>query len=82
MHISLTPELENIIKQKVGSGLYGNASEVVRDALRQMDKYDQLFYELKREQLLKALEEGENSGNSKITVMDIINEIKSEKPAS
>lgn len=35
MHISLTPELENAVKAKVQSGLYNNASEVVRDALRQ-----------------------------------------------
>ena len=82
MHISLTKELESIIKEKVGSGLYGNASEVVRDALRQMDRYDQLFYDLKREQLLKALEEGENSGQSKVTVRDIINEFQSDTSIS
>jgi antitoxin ParD1/3/4 len=35
MHISLTPELENAVKSKVKSGLYNNASEVVREALRQ-----------------------------------------------
>jgi antitoxin ParD1/3/4 len=35
MHISLTPELENAVKAKVQSGLYNNASEVVREALRQ-----------------------------------------------
>lgn len=35
MHISLTPELENAVKAKVASGLYNNASEVVREALRQ-----------------------------------------------
>ena len=34
MHVSLTPELEKIVKQKVESGLYNNASEVVREALR------------------------------------------------
>ncbi len=34
MHISLTPELENIIKTQVNSGLYNSASEVVREALR------------------------------------------------
>ena len=34
MHISLTPELENAVKAKVQSGLYNNASEVVREALR------------------------------------------------
>lgn len=34
MNISLTPKLEQFIRRKVASGLYGNASEVVRDALR------------------------------------------------
>ena len=34
MHISLTPELEKAVRQKVAGGLYNNASEVVREALR------------------------------------------------
>ncbi|MFM1945496.1 MAG: hypothetical protein RI897_4478 [Verrucomicrobiota bacterium] len=34
MHISLTPELERAVKEKVDSGLYNNASEVIREALR------------------------------------------------
>ena len=34
MNVSLTPELESVIEEKVRSGLYSNASEVVRDALR------------------------------------------------
>lgn len=34
MNVSLTNELETIIAQKVKTGLYNNASEVVRDALR------------------------------------------------
>lgn len=34
MNVSLTPELEQYIRHKVDSGLYGNASEVVREALR------------------------------------------------
>ncbi len=34
MHVSLTPELERMVKSKVQSGLYNNASEVVREALR------------------------------------------------
>ncbi len=35
MNVSLTDELEMVIEKKVKSGLYNNASEVVRDALRQ-----------------------------------------------
>ena len=34
MNVSLTDELETVIAEKVKGGLYDNASEVVRDALR------------------------------------------------
>ena len=34
MNISLTPELEELIHQKVASGLYHSASEVIREGLR------------------------------------------------
>jgi putative addiction module CopG family antidote len=30
MHVSLTPELESLVKSQVGSGLYNSSSEVVR----------------------------------------------------
>jgi len=34
MNVSLTPKLDALIRGKVASGLYNNASEVVREALR------------------------------------------------
>ena len=34
MHISLTEEIEDLIKDRVASGMYTNSSEVVRAALR------------------------------------------------
>lgn len=34
MNVNLTPELESFVHRKVESGLYGSASEVVREALR------------------------------------------------
>jgi len=34
MNVSLTPELEELVNEKVRSGLYHTASEVVREALR------------------------------------------------
>lgn len=34
MHVSLTPELEKLVKTQVESGLYNSSSEVVREALR------------------------------------------------
>lgn len=42
MNISLTPELELYIQEKVTSGLYTSASEVVRESLRLMHTYDDL----------------------------------------
>jgi putative addiction module CopG family antidote len=34
MNVSLSAELKEVIREKIRSGLYHNASEVVRDALR------------------------------------------------
>jgi antitoxin ParD1/3/4 len=36
MNISLTPDLTRLIKEKIASGQYQSASEVVRDALRRL----------------------------------------------
>lgn len=39
MNISLTPELEKIVYEKVNSGLYTSASEVIRESLRLMNSH-------------------------------------------
>ena len=36
MHINLSPEMESFIKAQVASGFYGNATEVIRDAVRRL----------------------------------------------
>ena len=61
MHVSLTPELENIVKKKVDSGLYNNASEVIREALRIALKVEAENDWLKREAAIgfAQLEAGE-----------------------
>ena len=40
--ISLTPELLSLIKAKVASGRYTSISEVVREALRLLERLDRL----------------------------------------
>lgn len=40
MNVSLTPELEKMVHAKVRSGRYNSASEVVRSALRLLDRED------------------------------------------
>jgi len=47
MNISLTPELEKLVNDKLQSGLYASASEVIREALRLLQERD----ELKRQEL-------------------------------
>lgn len=41
MNVSLTPELEHLVNEKVKSGFYQTASEVVREALRLLNERDQ-----------------------------------------
>jgi antitoxin ParD1/3/4 len=41
MNVSLTPELEKFVADKVDSGRYTSASEVVREALRMLEEHDQ-----------------------------------------
>ena len=40
-NINLTDHLDRFIETEVGSGLYGNASEVVREGLRLMERRKQ-----------------------------------------
>ena len=40
MNVSLTPQLEKMIRDKVESGRYNNASEVVREGLRLIEERD------------------------------------------
>ena len=42
MNVSLTPELESLVNQKVASGFYTSASEVVREALRLLQEQDEI----------------------------------------
>ena len=54
MNVSLTPELEKFVQEKVKSGRYTSASEVVREGLRLMEKQEQRLAE--REQAVKEFQ--------------------------
>ena len=47
MNVSLTPELERLVNEKIKSGMYQTASEVVRDALRLLQQRDEQFAQLR-----------------------------------
>lgn len=61
MNISLTPQLEDLVKRKVESGLYGSASEVMREALRLLEERDRL-HTLRLEELRSEIRKGLESG--------------------
>jgi len=61
MNISLTPRLEEMIREKIASGSYSSASEVVREALRLLELEDQLR-SLKLQKLRQDIQEGLESG--------------------
>lgn len=70
MHISLTPKLEELVREKVDSGLYNNASEVVREALRLMQEHDEIR-RLKLERLRDELARGEaDLAAGRVTALD------------
>jgi len=71
VHISLTPELESRVKAKVETGLYNNASEVIREALRFMETHEDWILEVKlahlRDQLKLGTDQLDNSESTAIT---------------
>lgn len=72
MQVSLTPKLEELIRQKVESDAYKSASEVVRDALELMQELD-MIQGLKLQRLREALAQGEadlESGRKTIIAND------------
>jgi len=62
LNVNLTPQLESLVRQKVSSGRYNSASEVVREALRLMEAHDELRT-LKLQQLRRDIRQGLDSGS-------------------
>jgi antitoxin ParD1/3/4 len=60
-NVNLTDELDYFVLAKVESGRYENASEVVRAALRTLERQEQQ-YEAKLAALRLAIDEGDASG--------------------
>ena len=63
MNVNLTPQLEELVRSKVSSGLYTSASEVVREALRLMDEQDRIR-QVKLDELRREVRKGLESGPS------------------
>ncbi len=60
-NVNLTNELDRFVAKKVKTGRYENASEVVRAALRTLEREDKQ-YEVKLAALRAAIDDGDASG--------------------
>lgn len=60
MNFSLTPTLEQFVRDLAESGEYNNASEVVREALRLLKRQEE-HRELKLAHLRQAVQEGDDA---------------------
>jgi len=60
-NVNLTDELDSFVLAKIESGRYENASEVVRAALRTLEREEQRF-EAKLAALRTAIDSGDASG--------------------
>jgi antitoxin ParD1/3/4 len=69
MNISLPDPVSEWIEERIRSGQYANASDYIRDLIRDDRE--------RRERLVRALVEGEQSGLSRRSVRDIIAAAKS-----
>lgn len=63
MNVSLTPELARYVQNKVSSGKYYSASEVIREGLRLLQERDQL-HQIRLQELRDDIQAGLDSGEA------------------
>ena len=84
MNVSLTPNLEKWVQEKVSTGMYSSSSEVVREALRVLAQYEKSQQEkldsLRTDVLLGISQV--NMGNVVVFDESELSAIKSEARAS
>ena len=73
-NVNLTQELDRFVLARVESGRFENASEVVRAALRTLEREERL-YEAKLEALRAAIDEGDASGIADGDVFEQVREV-------
>jgi antitoxin ParD1/3/4 len=77
MNVSLTPELERLVSEKVESGLYGSASEVVREALRLLHE-SQTFRQIRLEEVRREIGAGTRQARQGRVRPFSVNDIRAE----
>jgi antitoxin ParD1/3/4 len=65
IHVSLTPKLNDYVQSLLESGLYGNVSEIIREALRKQYQADVLQNNQKLSELQKEVQIGLDQAKNK-----------------
>lgn len=69
--IAIGPQLDDFVDRLIKSGRYGSTSEVVRSALSLLEQQEGQAHALRQ-----AVEAGEQSGESDLTLRDVTVEVK------
>ena len=69
--VTIGPQLDDFVSKLIESGRYGSTSEVMRSALRLLEQQENQTAALKQ-----AIEAGENSGESTLSLKDIAAQVK------
>lgn len=72
MQITLTPEIEIIIKQKVASGNYASETEVIKESLRLLQERDERKLKFLCEDLTAAYSQSERGESKSIDIEEFI----------
>jgi antitoxin ParD1/3/4 len=70
-NVNLTDELDHFVRTRIENGRYENASEVVRAALRTLER-EEREYEAKLAVLRAAIDEGDASGIAEGDVFEYV----------
>jgi antitoxin ParD1/3/4 len=78
MNVSLTPELESLVNDKVKTGMYQTASEVIRQGLRLLKERDERLTQLRAEIRtgFEAIDRGEYDDYDERTTKQLAEDIK------
>jgi antitoxin ParD1/3/4 len=87
MNVSLTPKLQQYVREKVQSGRYESASEVIRDSLRalqQRERGEQEFWRDARRKVAEARKDVATGRtvDGESAMAEIIAELEADKPQS
>jgi antitoxin ParD1/3/4 len=77
MNVSLTPQLEQLVSDRVKSGMYQTASEVVREGLRLLQERDSRdFLRLEVQEGFDQIERGEYTEYDERTIKNLVADIR------